>query len=451
MSEDAHFTARALRGDVQTEAALRVVAIARASMARGELPDGQVILLEDGDRRFPPETYPDRYVVLDLDSYTRVSDTSATEAFDRLVAGNGARRVPNRPDGEVTDHELSSWQPVDLTAALAGTKVRPAPTILRRTDGRALFYEGQVNYLHGADGVGKSFVGLFAAAQVMADGGHVAWVDWEDPDEITIVGRLRDSLGVPASSIGAQFHYVHPETEAVDLAVAVVCDMLRQHECRLVVLDSIGEAMGIDGVNEDKDVEVTPWLRRVLRPMAATGAAVVPIDHGVKTGDNPLHASGSKRKRAMVSGAAYLVESPRPLSREFQGGQLTLTVAKDRHGNYTRGKLAALIDVAIYPDDGWTLRIEPPKETTAAGSANDLAVARAVVRFVQAYPEQSGGQAPTMTAVEQTKTIKASAAARRAGAELAVNLGAIREESGPRHARMFHYIRDITDRTEDDD
>jgi hypothetical protein len=443
VNDDAHFTARALRGDVQTEPALRIVSIARAQLARGELPDGQAILLEDGDQRYPVDTHPDRYAVLDLDSYLRVADTSSTDAFDRLVAGNGVRQVPNRPEGEVDDHELSSWQPVDLTSALAGTKRRPEPSVLKRSDGRALFYEGQVNYLHGADGVGKSFVGLFAAAQVMGEGGHVAWLDWEDPDEVTIIGRLRDSLGVPAESIAAQFHYVHPETEAVDLAVAVVCDVLTHHACRLVVLDSIGEAMGIDGVNEDKDVEVTPWLRRVLRPMAATGAAVVPIDHGVKTGDNPLHPSGSKRKRASVTGAAYLVESPRPLSREYHGGLLTLTTAKDRHGNHTRGKLAAMIDVAIYPDDGWTLRIDPPPEVDKAGSANDLALARAVTRFVKGYIEEMGGQAPSMTAIEQTQSIKAAAQSRRAAAELAVNLGALREQAGARNARTFHYVKDI--------
>jgi hypothetical protein len=449
MDQDVHFIARALRGDVQTEAALRIVAIARANFARGLLPDGQAILLADGDRRFPADTHPERYAVLDLDGYGRVDDTSATEAFDALVDGRSnvvdLRPVPNRPDGQTVDHELSSWQPVDLSAALAGTKLRPEPTILRRTDGRALFYEGKVNYLHGADGTGKSFVGLFAAAQVMAEGGHVAWVDYEDPDELTIVGRLRDHLGVPADQVAQQFHYVHPDTEAVDLAVAVLCDMLRHFSCRLVVLDSIGEAMGVDGVNEDKDVEVTPWLRRVLRPMAATGAAVLPIDHGVKTGDNPLHPSGSKRKRAQVTGAAYLVESPRPLSREFHGGQLMLTTAKDRHGNHTRGKLAALIDVAIYPDDGWTLRIEPPPEAERRGSANDLALARAVVRFVKGYKAESGGQPPSLTAIEQTKSIKAGASARRAATELAVNLGALREEAGARRARMFHYLKDLDD------
>jgi hypothetical protein len=62
-----------------------------------------------------------------------------------------------------------------------------------------------------------------------------------------------------------------------------------------------------------------------------------------------------------VTGAAYLVEAPRPISKEFNGGQLKLTTAKDRHGNYTRGKPAAIIDVGIYPDGGWTVHVHPPE------------------------------------------------------------------------------------------
>jgi hypothetical protein len=326
---------------------------------------------------------------------------------------------------------LDSWRPVDLTAAIYGDKVRPEPTILRRSDGRGLFYAGQINYLHGADGVGKSLVGLFGSIEELEAGRHVVWLDWEDPDETTIVARLLD-LGVDADVILERFHYHHPETEATPAAIAEVCDLVRRLDARLVVVDSVGEALGIDGINEDKDNEVTPWFRWVLRPLAGTGAAVLPIDHGIKSGENPFWPSGSKRKRAMVTGASYLVEAPRPISKEFNGGQLKLTCGKDRHGNYTRGKPAAIIDVVIFVDTGsWTVDVHPPEPATNTGSQNDKVLARAITEAVREM-QQETGQPVSMNRIEKTGRIKGSATARRAAAEYARDLGSLTEDKGPR-------------------
>ena len=372
-----------------------------------------------------------------------MSDDSKYEDLRDLfpaTTGDGPQDLPD-DDSEALEDLLRSWHPVDLTAALNGEKVRPEPTILRRSDGRALFYEGQVNYLHGSDGVGKSFVALFAAVEVLEDGDHVWWLDYEDPDEVTVVGRLLD-LGVKPDIIANQFHYLHPESEATPAAIAMVCDFVRDTNARLVVVDSVGEAMGLDGINEDKDAEVTPWMRRVLRPLAATGAAVLPIDHGVKNGDNPLHPSGSKRKRAQVTGSHFLVDAIKPLSQEFSGGRLKLTTAKDRHGNYTRGKTAAIIDIAIYPDGGWTVKVLSPEIEGNAEDQKLLVVARAAVRAAKELYEETG-EPPSLRLLEQAMKVKAQRETRRAGIELAVAKGALAEETGARNARLFRFVKEI--------
>lgn len=387
-----------------------------------------------------------------VDRLSRVTDqvrlveaAEGKDVSDHFAAGLGVEDLVlldlDATSGDDCEEELASWRPVDLSAALRGDKVKPAPGILQRSDGRHLFYEGQINYLHGADGVGKSYVGLFAAVDVVNDGGHVVWLDWEDPDETTIVARLLD-LGVKPDTIQERFHYHHPEHEAVPTAVAMVCDLIRNHEARLVVVDSIGEALGVDGVNEDKDNEVTPWFRWILRPLAATGAAVLPIDHGIKPGDNPLHPSGSKRKRAMVTGSAFLVDATRPLSQEYAGGQLKLTCAKDRHGNYTRGKTAAVIDVTIYDDGGWTYHVHPPEVAVSDPAANDKALARAMVRVIKDLADETG-RPPSLTMVEQSKRVKGAVQSKRAAVEYALACGAVREESGPRKSRLFHYVKDL--------
>jgi hypothetical protein len=365
-----------------------------------------------------------------------------TDYRDRINDMGAKARQSSSSNGDGSADDDTAWSvPVDLGPALAGTKTRPQPAILNRSDGRALLYPGQINYLHGADGVGKSLTALFAADEVVRDGGHVVWLDWEDPDETTIVARLGD-LGLSADEVLRLFHYLHPEGEATPSRIAGLCQYVTAVGARLVVVDSVGEAFGESGVNEDKDSEVAPWMRSVLKPLAATGAAVLPVDHGVKSGDNPLYPSGSKRKRAQVTGAAYLVEAPRPISKEYGGGQLKLTCAKDRHGNYTRGKTAAIIDVTVYPDDGWTYHIHPPELVAADPAANDKALARAMIRVVKELEDETGSP-PTQTMCEQSKRVKGGVTAKRAALEYGVAAGALREEPGPRRSRLFHYVKDL--------
>src|SRR5262249_38605705 len=137
----------------------------------------------------------------------------------------------------------------------------------------------------------------------------------------------------------------------------------------LVVIDTIGEAFGLEGIDENADVEVGRWLRRVVRRLVDAGAGVLVIDHITKSGDNPLHPSGSKRKRAAITGASYLVEAPVPLTRE-RGGRLRLICAKDRHGNFVRGEEVAVIDFTRYPDDGMTVHVRKPLLSERAPDAD---------------------------------------------------------------------------------
>src|SRR5262249_34274717 len=159
---------------------------------------------------------------------------------------------------------------------------------------------------------------------------HVIWIDFED-DETVIVGRLHEDFGVDAEIIAHQLHYYRPTEPFTAKAVQMIRAVAVEYDVVMTVIDSVGEAFGLEGINEDKDVEVGPWMRSVARPLADAGPAVVILDHSTKAADNPLHPSGSKRKRAAITGQSYLLEAPRPLTREH-GGLLRMTCAKDRHG-----------------------------------------------------------------------------------------------------------------------
>ena len=71
-------------------------------------------------------------------------------------------------DGNIRETSTSSWQPVDLTAALNGEEP-PAPTVLRPSRGHHLLYEGRTHWFQGASETMKSWIAAaLAAASISA-------------------------------------------------------------------------------------------------------------------------------------------------------------------------------------------------------------------------------------------------------------------------------------------
>lgn len=239
-----------------------------------------------------------------------------------------------------------SWQPVDLAdiaAGLAdGTLTRHAPTIGRRDDGQCLFYAGKVNGLAGASGAGKTWTALLTVAQVMADGNHVAYVDLED-DPIGIVGRLLD-LGVSPADISDLFHYVQPIEGFEQRAQFLFSEALQRFQPALVVIDSTGEALSLEGANPNADELVADWFRRLPKMVARQGAAVLVLDHMTKADDGGLWPIGSQRKRAAIDGAQYVQSTVSAFDKE-RAGLSKIVAAKDRHGNYRAGSKVAELHV----------------------------------------------------------------------------------------------------------
>lgn len=332
---------------------------------------------------------------------------------------------------------LESWQPIDLGPAFDGNHTSPVPDIFTTRDGsRSLFYRGCVNAVHGDSGIGKSWLVLAAVAQVLGQGRRALIVDYE-ANAFEIVARLR-ALGCSRAQIVGQLAYVQPNHPTSAVAVAQLLEQLTP-DTDLVVIDSLGEAFGLDGVDENSDADVGPWLRAVARRLADAGPAVVLVDHGTKAQDNPLHPSGSKRKRAAITGASYLITTTKPPTRE-QAGVLVLTCAKDRHGTYARGKVAATADITPYPDNGVTVNLHAAvarSDDESPGAAVE-AIARAVVRLVA-----DESRPMTVNAIVEALDVKARATTKRAAIELAVARGALTTERGPRGASLHTYAHDL--------
>jgi RecA/RadA recombinase len=183
-----------------------------------------------------------------------------------------------------------------------------APSVLFRDDGKALFYAGSLNGIHGDSGTGKGWVAMAAIAAELAEGPSCVLIDLEDTAD-TPVSRLH-TVGVSDALILEFLICLRPtepfDQRAVDRLLCLCDEHTRGGTpVGLIVLDSLGEAFALEGVDENEDAEVGPWLRRVTRPLADTATALLVVDHSTKAADNPPHPSRSKRKRAAITGASH--------------------------------------------------------------------------------------------------------------------------------------------------
>jgi hypothetical protein len=338
-----------------------------------------------------------------------------------------------------------SWQPVDLGPILDGTYVAPTPTLLRRRDGVGLFYREAVNGIHGESGIGKSWIATVATKAELEAGRAVMILDYEDTAG-TMVDRLR-RLQVADDVIRARLIYLRPTEPITAKVLDHLCAMIASRGVSMVGLDSVGEALAVEGLNEDKDNEVAPWNRLVPRRLADAGTAVLMVDHGTKAGDKPLHPSGSKRKRAAFTGSSFYVSSDqhKPLGKadgdEPYEGRLRMVCAKDRHGTHRQGQVAADLLVTAFPDGHLEVAIFPPSDQPGANDPDYVTTLLCAQAAVNVCREE--GRQLSLRALTGLMKINAKAELKRAGIELAVSRGALLETPGPNRARLFSFIKEL--------
>lgn len=245
----------------------------------------------------------------------------------------------------------------------------------------ALLYAGRINALNGESGSGKSWVAMQCAAEVMSDGGHVIYVDLEDHAG-SVVARFRD-LGLPDEVIVRHLHYINPSQPLRDESAEYVDRLISEHAVELVVIDSIGELMSLQGVKPNDDDAVAGFYRAIPRRWARLGACVLLIDHVPKSNDrSPLYGIGSQRKRAAIDGAAYMVEQTTPFASGTDG-RMRLVTAKDRSGWYPTGSTAAVVDVST--KGGVRLVIRAPEGRDSSGKVTrPTVVMERISRYLEA-------------------------------------------------------------------
>jgi hypothetical protein len=252
-----------------------------------------------------------------------------TAADEDLWAGTGEwAEPPERPP-----EQAPSVPPRygDVAALLAGgIPPPPAPAVLRRDDGRALFYPGKINILFGDPECGKTWVGDAAVAETLNNGGRGAILDLDHNGMEETVTRLL-LLGAKPDDLGNldRFRYCDPE-EPEEL-IWYVQD-LRLWLPHVVLVDSIGEVLPMLGYSSSNPDEYTKANRQVMTPLAAAGAAVIGVDHLPKDDDARTKGqTGTMAKKRTVNGVTLRV-AVKDQFAPGHGGSCDLTIEKDRPG-----------------------------------------------------------------------------------------------------------------------
>ena len=218
----------------------------------------------------------------------------------------------------------------ELAAIIDGTYVAPHATILQVEEGPHLFYAKAMNLVYGEDSIGKTWVALSAAREVLNGGGTVVHLDWDD-SYATCANRLW-LLGTDAEALRARYKHKTSPADIRPVASAILME-----KADLIIVDVVANAIAAADLNEDKAGDYLKWAADTAISWARGGACVILNDHVTKSGTdgNRGNARGSGAKRGGVDGAAYEVSAIEMLL-PGEGGTLMLTIGKDRHGSVGR-------------------------------------------------------------------------------------------------------------------
>lgn len=259
-------------------------------------------------------------------------------------------RAQNAIGALAVDGESGSTLDIADVAALLATDLKPERALyLTRSDGLALLYAGKIHCLQAEPSSGKSWIAALAIAEVLELGGHAVCMDHEDT-AVGWLGRLL-AIGCKPAAIAARFHYLQPVGAHGPVERAQLNRLLDDVNPDLVIIDGVGESLSRNGLSEDKADDILKWSDMLPRPIAATGATVLMIDHVAKDPEQRGRwARGSGAKLGAVDGATYQVKVVQPFSRKKAGG-VKLVIAKDRPGGVGAiGDTAAVITIEPHGD-----------------------------------------------------------------------------------------------------
>jgi len=228
------------------------------------------------------------------------------DASNSLMPTN-TLQAPLQPTQADLSGDESSWKPVELKDYFDGLFQAPIATLLKRSDGHGLIYEGRVHSIYGESESGKSWIAQIATAECLKNDKKVIYIDFES-DPIDVVNRLK-ALGVSRANLLQYFSYIRPEG-ARDADDPYWQAILEPNSATLIIIDGVTESLTMWGGESKDNDAITRWMRLFPRTVAtASGAAVVLIDHITK---NARKIAGMWRKSDRTQEAAvFTIDSTR--------------------------------------------------------------------------------------------------------------------------------------------
>jgi len=235
-------------------------------------------------------------------------------------------------EDEPAHEQSNSWLPVDMAAAMVRGEI--VPDLGMRADGQLMLYKGKIHWFFGTYECGKTWAALFFAAQTLAAGGRVLYLDFED--DARGIGWRLVQIGVTKAVIynPARFAYIRPEESlaSAEARSSFEHSLSQEPPFDLVVLDGVTESIALEDLKDNQGGDIAKWQKLLPKSVAQrTGAAVVCLDHVPRDSDNHAMPIGSQHKMSGLDGAAYRFISVEKFAKG-KIGKSTVRVSKDRPG-----------------------------------------------------------------------------------------------------------------------
>lgn len=299
-------------------------------------PEADVAILPGGARRFTAA------MAEQLNAYARVyasydRDEAGDAGWAKLAEHVGHAQRFNAP-GDVKDWCEYAGEPpalpdppaVDTREVVGKIIFEPLDDLLAGSipDPEVLvddlLYTQGVHLVSGHPGCGKSTMALFMALQVMHEGGHVVWLDYEAGRLAT--ARRLIAVGAEPGMIAEHFHYAGWPPKAEDHLPLVA----ERWPGALVVMDSLSKALAFAGIDENANSEVTRWTVKVVKACKDHCMPIVIIDHIAKGGITSEYSRGAGAKLADVD-VHWRIIKDHDFNR-VTAGAITVKQMKDREG-----------------------------------------------------------------------------------------------------------------------
>lgn len=282
---------------------------------------------------------------------------------------------------------------VNMQAVMDGETFGDPPTIGQRSDGAvSLFYAGMLNNVFGESESGKSLLVQAVVVDELMAGNYVVFLDYEK-DASSIAERLLQ-MGATREAIAERFLYQRREDDWSTADLAKLRAAVTQHKPTLAVIDGVTNAMTLERLEPLSNSDVSKFYAGVPALLAWGGAAVVAIDHIVKSREGRAPgAIGGQHKRAGITGASFELVMKDPAGRGRVGTGM-LNIDKDAPGWLrTHAVNHKLIADITFDSDGENLTVRIDKsaqqelERTDAGLRMTGYMER-VSKTLEAFGEQ---------------------------------------------------------------